>query len=560
MHSRNHRMFFAILPAVITVIALLLFVTKLVRYEMNHPVHTLHDDFTLEYDGRTYVNVELASLPDLIGHDLKKGETLTFSRKLDVEEVPSPTLELKVGHFAIEALLDGEFLGSYAMDRLQSGGYVGWNQQYVYLPAGYSGKTLTLIYHAAEPSLTPILRPLKVGDWHDLIHVELISNSFVLTIGIFLCFFGGFFLIFSLFFSALLPEIRGQRISSLITILTGIWMLTYYRATILFSRATHSMDIEYLCFFSILPLLYLLLWQIQPLGKTFRRIALANAAFVAVSFVLHFTNLIHIHRMRNIYYVLSSFFLFLLLKIDVDVIRKRNASVIDLLQLAGPTLFCVLTFLAMLSFLISGGEAAQNQSFARLLLIGGPLLLAIARFLIYTWMLMEMGPKRREFSALNEIAHIDGLTGLSNRARMSELFEELDQSPEDYCVVSLDLNGLKDVNDTLGHSMGDALLKSFANVLRATFSSEGTAMRIGGDEFLVVLDQTEKKRIQNDLDTLMMRFQELDAVSPDIPHSVACGFAFRNELPGARAHSVYLLADQRMYENKRRAKASAGKN
>ena len=68
------------------------------------------------------------------------------------------------------------------------------------------------------------------------------------------------------------------------------------------------------------------------------------------------------------------------------------------------------------------------------------------------------------------------------------MFEDLDRSREDYCLVSVDVNGLKDTNDRLGHAAGDQLLRDYATALKANFGDEELCARMGGDEFLVVMN------------------------------------------------------------------------
>ena len=84
----------------------------------------------------------------------------------------------------------------------------------------------------------------------------------------------------------------------------------------------------------------------------------------------------------------------------------------------------------------------------------------------------------------------DELTGLLNRrgvlAKVGSLIDDIDEHPDKYIVMFLDLDGFKNVNDTHGHKAGDKVLKSVGNKL--TLRDTDTAGRLGGDEFLVVVD------------------------------------------------------------------------
>jgi diguanylate cyclase (GGDEF)-like protein len=89
---------------------------------------------------------------------------------------------------------------------------------------------------------------------------------------------------------------------------------------------------------------------------------------------------------------------------------------------------------------------------------------------------------------LDHISRHDGLTGLNNRFCFNQLVEQIrGRGPFPISVICADLNGLKPVNDRLGHEAGDALLCRAAGVLRQAAGEAGVAVRMGGDEFLVLL-------------------------------------------------------------------------
>ncbi|MFM2371550.1 MAG: hypothetical protein RIS85_1272 [Pseudomonadota bacterium] len=103
----------------------------------------------------------------------------------------------------------------------------------------------------------------------------------------------------------------------------------------------------------------------------------------------------------------------------------------------------------------------------------------------------DLTEKRRSQEHASRLAHFDSLTGLSNRFRMSQTLEKLLMAPQvDHrtcAVFLLDLDRFKQVNDTLGHPAGDALLKQVAQRLERVVGSLGRVGRLGGDEFQVIL-------------------------------------------------------------------------
>ena len=89
---------------------------------------------------------------------------------------------------------------------------------------------------------------------------------------------------------------------------------------------------------------------------------------------------------------------------------------------------------------------------------------------------------------MEQVASQDPLTGLSNRRKVERQIETRIRSEQVFSVISLDLNGFKKLNDTYGHLAGDDLLKQFATELRTVFRSHDVVGRVGGDEFIVLVD------------------------------------------------------------------------
>ncbi len=114
----------------------------------------------------------------------------------------------------------------------------------------------------------------------------------------------------------------------------------------------------------------------------------------------------------------------------------------------------------------------------------------------------DLTEKRRSEQQVTRLAHYDSLTGLANRVQMNEALEEILAAPrasERNCtVMMLDLDRFKQVNDTMGHPAGDALLKQVAARLERVIGSIGRCGRLGGDEFQVILPgRNERQALGN---------------------------------------------------------------
>ncbi|MGW0701416.1 diguanylate cyclase domain-containing protein [Streptomyces sp. NPDC002867] len=154
---------------------------------------------------------------------------------------------------------------------------------------------------------------------------------------------------------------------------------------------------------------------------------------------------------------------------------------------------------------------------------------------------------------VRRLAYTDPLTGLANRRAVdTRLDEALEQHRRDDSVVSLvvcDLNGLKQVNDTLGHAVGDRLLERFGSVLSrcGAMLPGALAARLGGDEFCLVSLGPSADEVIKAADELCVRAAELE-----LGAGVACGVASTGD-PIGQVHSgrrLFRLADAAQYRAK----------
>lgn len=100
----------------------------------------------------------------------------------------------------------------------------------------------------------------------------------------------------------------------------------------------------------------------------------------------------------------------------------------------------------------------------------------------------EVSTYETKLKAVEELALRDSLTGLANRRNAEERIQGRIAYQQAFCVMMIDLNHFKQVNDTYGHSAGDSLLKQFSHELRSNLRASDVAARWGGDEFIVISD------------------------------------------------------------------------
>jgi|SRR5579859_1883926 len=155
---------------------------------------------------------------------------------------------------------------------------------------------------------------------------------------------------------------------------------------------------------------------------------------------------------------------------------------------------------------------------------------------------------------LRNLAMIDPLTGLYNRRfaeqRLAAEVSRSERRGHPLTVMTLDLNNFKQINDTYGHPAGDQVLQEFASRLNKVIRGSDLAVRLGGDEFLVLLPECTAEQLQlvlRRLDSL-----EVDWQGQKIPATFSAGW--KDYKIGDRPEELLAGADEALYTSKRAQK------
>ncbi|MCQ2533963.1 MAG: GGDEF domain-containing protein [Clostridia bacterium] len=157
--------------------------------------------------------------------------------------------------------------------------------------------------------------------------------------------------------------------------------------------------------------------------------------------------------------------------------------------------------------------------------------------------------KKRE-ERLIKNSNTDELTGLLNRRAYEEAIRriEADGIREDFTYISIDINGLKEVNDGIGHDAGDELIVGACDCLRQCIGPYGHIYRTGGDEFIALIHVSKEQ-----LDLIIRDLEETtnDWSGDKCEYlAVSVGTVTRREVMTASMHEIAVLADKRMYKAK----------
>ena len=282
------------------------------------------------------------------------------------------------------------------------------------------------------------------------------------------------------------------------------------------------------------------------IGNFFKNISLYKLFYISALIMLYV-------KVMTIYYLFK----------EIKYCKKNNKPFTSVFMLS---LMIALTFVAitdLLTYAKAGRRLTDWGRYIRLSYI-------IFIFIMLILALRESIRRNRQASLAEKYktdSLTDAMTGLMNKgayiARENELSQKLWENKSrgkldySFVIMSLDLNYLKKVNDTLGHNVGDNFIISAAQILKDSIANNGEIYRVGGDEFLVLVfgDEPEQtyKEITQKLDNQIKAFN--DNHKHEIPLTFAYGHSLCTSGQDYSFHDSERLADKEMYECKRNMKA-----
>lgn len=157
--------------------------------------------------------------------------------------------------------------------------------------------------------------------------------------------------------------------------------------------------------------------------------------------------------------------------------------------------------------------------------------------------------KQKEFEEhLKYLSLHDPLTKLYNRTYFEQELERLADSQQPMGMIVCDVNGLKLINDTLGHHAGDLLLISAAEVIQSCFRGQDMVARIGGDEFAILLPGSDAKALEGASRRIKNAVQQFNAAHAERSLSISIGYAVGK--PPFDILEIFKEADNYMYRRK----------
>ena len=223
---------------------------------------------------------------------------------------------------------------------------------------------------------------------------------------------------------------------------------------------------------------------------------------------------------------------------DID----KEQSIAEHVRIDGKSCRCVMKQDDNYIVAVSIENIYYLQSSVLATLIVGIYLIVASGCMLY--MLSKVLKEKFEKEALIYTSNTDELTKCLNRHAYEQDINKLDLD-EEWIYISLDLNGLKSVNDSCGHAAGDELIIAAAECMKKAFGAYGQIYRLGGDEFVVCMTK-QVQQFEEALRVFETSVQNWHGELADAL-SISYGHVYSTEQAWENIHEVSKLADQRMY-------------
>lgn len=520
----------------------------------------LDDSWDITVRGETYRDVSLA---DFTFDAVNKREEITMQRILpDNLGLTEGTLRFHIRQSAVKMYIDGEQFYEYGYERMAQNKTVGSGFQFIDFPNAYQGKTLTIHLYLSEDAAFSRFDSIRLYEWKNAYRILMTENRIPMFTGCFLTIFGlvtSIITIFALAFS--LKYIRVFCIS-LFSMLMGLWTLCYYNVIMVFSIPLYSISLlEYLTLYLAPIPLAIYLWEDarnlkQKAFHVIYWVYLTIQTTVTMCLImLHATDTVHCAA--TLKYMQLLIVCGLTLFIITEIMNLKSSKTVGRLFLGGMLIIAACIFYDLLIYWSNRYHGKASNSLRGLTSIGIVFFIFILFGSFYVNLTQKL-MQETERNFLIKSAYTDELTQIHNRRYCMEYMNKLkDTESMDYTVICFDLNNLKTTNDTYGHAKGDILIKSAAEVLSETFEEHGIVARMGGDEFIAIVETAVSEEISKLMERFQTNLRNKNNETKDLNMSIAYGYASCSAKE-YNIEKIYQIADNRMYENKKRMKSMKG--
>lgn len=484
------------------------------------------------------------TLPD----DLGEGNSLCFRSKNITVQVYAD------GQCLYESDVPGAALNSDA---------VGTNWNYVDLPSSCAGKQLEVRVTTAYVSAKARMDNIYLGsDRESLLSTIYSKSSAIVTCMLFL--FVGVLLIL-----ADIPVNVGRQKNhellylGLFSLVIALWCCMETYVIQIFLGDARTVHIASCCLLMLLPVA-VVRYLYEAYGESIRYMARAVIVLSVIEFILNIVlqltgvaDFQQTLRFSHVLLILSAIILVgTVMYFTIKSNKEDSLLFFKIIRGIGLGSIAVMTVIDIIRFYFGTGED-----------VGKYVRIGVLIFIIcYGGSSLERSMDAIRLGAraeiVSQLAYEDGLTGLGNRTLFKERLAALDEQKIkdqlEIAIIMFDVNNLKVVNDRLGHQIGDNMLVKSAELIQSTFGAEGECFRVGGDEFVAIINgnhvEARYEICQKQFDAAVEEYNAIPNRIFTIRIAYGCGI-YKPGMGAKRLNDIYVQADAKMYNHKKYMKA-----
>lgn len=525
--------------------------------ERQGKVFDVSDNWNIILGDELYTNIDITGFR--FSKDVKNDiQSLVMTRELSEEMLDGTTLRVYNKLCTLEVYIDDELLYEVKPKDADKKQFMGLGYYFFQLTKHRGTHKLTLVFHATEPGAISNLPDIELTTSQNAYSNYVDDNMVGIFTSIFLVVLGLIITIVSLAYTYLNNDYFRLFLIGVFSFFTGMWCMCSQKVMLLLGTPVSvNSTMEFLLMeISFLPLLGYTLKIRENLKEREKNIIrctmVINIVFDVIVGSLHFTNVYHYSQSVFWFYILAIINCAVMLFVGVNDISAMSKGerifhyALSCISLSGFWLI----FEYINGNYISRGAPRLAKSFVPVALV----IFVVALLASYAVHLYNVVLSQSQQDTLATMVYQDALTGLYNRIKSEEIFKELDQKDQpNYLFIDFDLNNLKKINDEKGHAAGDLLISSFGKVLQESFSKFGKSMRMGGDEFLTIIEGDD---IPTESELMKDYFNKLDDYRREtgLDIDASYGLASSSEVFNPKSEQIFRIADERMYEMKRFSK------
>ncbi len=506
---------------------------------------TFNEGWLIAYDNIEETNFNLPQ-----NYHLKPGSIYSIERIINKKDFIYPVIRIRSSMMNIDAYIDNQLIYSFDVNSKYKNFILPYpaSWQLIEIPVSESiGKTLKITFSSPTTQFSGLINSIMIGKGEAII-LNIIESNFLNLIISFLIILLSLFAFSTLFWTQKLGIKKHIIYLSSFGLSAGLWIISESTLLQLFISNRFLISSTSYILNLALPIIILLFFRdivLEGFKKTITFIASINFIMLLLEMILQLTGVVS--------FIASTVFSIIMITISSITLiycliyegYKKNNPRAKHYLLIFFTLFIVATIIMGLFI------AGVYQNLEKYLSLGvfGFFLLVMSDVIKSIYGLIETKNKSLVYK---QLAYQDYLTKGWNRTAFEEDIDKLLNQKVTFRLILLDLNYLKLINDSYGHSEGDyAIIKSY-NALKNTIRDNGKSYRISGDEFACIIYDISNETFEKYKEQIEKILKE---GSKDKPYNIvlALGTNIYNENLNFR--DFYKNVDTEMYKNKKILKA-----